>query len=124
MKNTRGIALITVLSVGAILAIFAGAFLVSMLNNYQAARVRQQAIQAEWNARAGLEHYRVEGLPAVNPETGERILYIKPGSQQNYCRVHLEATTGDVRFEGVSGRVHRSITLLGGVPDRMVLELR
>lgn len=124
MTKKRAIALVTALSVGTILCIFAAAFLVFVVNDHHAARMRQQAIQAQWNARAGLEHYLAEGhLPPVDA-SGQRRVEVVPNSDREYCLVHLEARTGNLRFEGVSGLAHRSLVLLAGNPDRVVLEPR
>lgn len=121
MKGRKGIALITALAVGALLSILAGAFLVLLVNDYQAASLRQQAIQAEWNARAGLEHYLASNeLPPRDKETGERQIVVKPG---NVCRCLRDSSTGDIRFEGVSGQARRTLVLVGGDPEKVVLEL-
>ena len=122
--DKTGIALITSLMVGALLFILAGAFLNFLVTDYHANRTRQQALQAHWNARAGLEHYlHRRELPARQSDTGKRRVYLKSSDALNYWEVKHDAKTGDLRFIGVSGQVTRTLKLLGGRPDRRVEEL-
>lgn len=124
MRGQRAIALVTSLMVGALLFILAGAFLNFLVTDYHANRTRQQALQAHWNARAGLEHYlHTREFPPREPTSGRRRVYLKPPSQVNYWEVQHDSKTGDLRFIGVSGKVTRTLKLLGGRPDRRVEEL-
>lgn len=110
----------TALAVGVLLSIFAAAFLSHLAADYHTHRTRQRAIQALWNARAGLEHYRATGqLPPVDRDTREREVPLEGAGER--CRVHLDPADGDIRFEGVSGGIHRSLILVGGDPERLVV---
>lgn len=120
-RGCDGVALMTALMVGALLAVFAAAFLALMVNDYAADRVRQRAVQAEWDARAGIERYEASGqLPPRSRRTHRREIQVVPGSSRDVCVVHLDSRTGDLRFEGISRGVCRSILLLGGNPEREV----
>lgn len=111
----------TALAVGVLLSIFAAAFLSHLVVDYHAHQVRQRAIQAVWNARAGLEHYRATGkLPPVDAETREREIPLEGEGER--CRVHLDPEDGDIRFEGISGEIHKSLILVGGDPERLVVD--
>jgi type II secretory pathway pseudopilin PulG len=50
-------ALLFTLTVGVILSILAVSLLGLYYGDYHSQRLQQQAIQAYWNARAGVEHY-------------------------------------------------------------------
>lgn len=114
--------MVTALAVATILFLFAAAFLTQLQGDHHAARVRQRATQARWNARSGLERYRATGvLPHPDPATGLRSLDLGPRER---CLVRLDGASGDICFEGVSGgSVRRTLRLVGGDPARLVWEV-
>jgi hypothetical protein len=92
--------------VGALLAILATSLVGLYFGEYSAEKTQQQAIQAYWAARAGVERYcndyRVPDPPVY--ELGN-----------DRCTVQKEAG-GDLVFTGQCGRVNRRVRLVGGNP--------
>lgn len=112
--RTAGMALLTTLMVGAVLAILALALVGLFLNDYQTAARQQRSIQAYWNARSGIEAYLQSGkLPSDGAFRW---------GKTDRCQVQAD-TSGNVIFTGQSGNVQHRITLLGGDPSR-INELR
>ena len=98
-------ALLFALSVGAILSILAVSLLSLYYGDYHSQRVQQFAIQAYWNARAGLERY---GETRQLPE--KRLYDFGPNGLDHQ----------DLIFEGRSGSVTRSFRLISGDPAQKV----
>lgn len=106
VNGKRGVALLYTLSVGVILILLS----VSLLSLYSAEvhsqTQQQQALQAYWNARSGVERYCLAR-------------WIPAGGQYNFaahgtCRV--EHTQEGLLFEGRCGRQRRCILLKNGEP--------
>jgi hypothetical protein len=117
LKN-QGIALITALTIAAVLFVLASAFLIHLREDFHAHRQRQWGVQAEWNARSSLETYRyTRTLPVRDPETSQRIFHCND-SKSEICVV--TQTDRGLRFEGVSHGVHRSLLLLGDGTGRVL----
>lgn len=75
----------------------------------------QRALQATWNARAGLEHFLQQGaVPEGN-------LALDPEDPQQSCSV-IRSPNGDLVFVGLSHGVRRQLTCLGGDPARLTEE--
>lgn len=103
----RGIALLFVFSVSVILAGLAISWLALHSNENRARERGLQAIQAYWNARAGLERYCQERrLPADGVYSFDK---------GNRCVVSREQ--GDLLFQGVSGGQSRTLRLGQGDPS-------
>ncbi|MEW6280516.1 MAG: hypothetical protein AB1758_17970 [Candidatus Eremiobacterota bacterium] len=118
MTGRRGIALVTALMVAALLAVLVGGVLLLFLPDYYAHRRQQQAIQALWNARAGMERWLALGtLPEPDLATGQRVWSVRPGSSTERCVVFWRGR--DLCFEGSSGTVRRRLVLLNRHPDRV-----
>ena len=117
--KTRAIALMTSLTIGAVLFVLASAFLIHLREDFHAHRQRQWGIQAEWNARACLETYmHTRKLPARDPATKLRTFYYPDKSHLDLCYVHQEKT--GYRFEGVSHGVRRSLFLFSDGTGRLI----
>ena len=110
MKARRGMALLFALSVGAILSILAVSLLSLYYGDYHSQRVQQFAIQAYWNARAGLERY------AETRQLPEKRLY--DFGSNGVCQVSVDHQ--DLIFEGRSGSVTRTFRLISGDPAQKV----
>lgn len=104
--RTRGIALLYTLAVGALLIVLSVSLMVLYSNEVHAQAQHQQAIQAYWNARGGLEQYAYARLL---PDSG----HYDFGSR-GQCRVYRQAS--DVVFEGSCGTQKRAILLKRGDP--------
>ena len=103
-------ALLFTMSVGVILAILAVSLISLYYGDFHSQRMQQQAIQAYWNARAGVERYcDARQLP-------DKGLYDFGASGQ--CQVTQDKQ--DLLFEGRSGAITRHIRLLAGDPARKV----
>ena len=123
-RRNHAIAIITALSLGAVLAVFGSAFFFLLADGYQASRRQQRMIQAEWNARSGYEHYLVDGtLPDKCSATGFPLLKLSSDSNQESCVMQTESGTGNIIFIGKSGLVERRLILVNGRPDMLVLDL-
>ena len=123
MRQDRGIAIATALAISTILVIFAAALLSFLANDYHASRTRQRAVQAEWNARSGLEHYLATGkLPKEDPKSKLREIVLSEKNKDESCQVRHNPETGDIEFVGVSHGTMRVILLVGGDPNRLVLK--
>lgn len=103
-------ALLFALSVGVILSILAISLLGLYYGDYHSQRVQQFAIQAYWNARAGVEHY------AESRQLPEKRLY--DFAANGVCQVKVDHQ--DLVFEGHSGSVTRTIRLISGDPAQRV----
>jgi type II secretory pathway pseudopilin PulG len=110
MPSRRGIALLTTLAVGAVLTILAVSLLTLYFNDYHSQKIQQQAIQAYWNARSGVETY----CDSRHLPTDGRYDFGAVG----LCQVTQSGT--NLVFTGQSGSVHRTITLLSGDPAQRV----
>ena len=105
-------ALLFTLSVGVILSILAVSLIGLYFGDFHSQRMQQQAIQAYWNARAGVEHYcDARQLP-------DKGLYDFGRSGQ--CQVSQDKQ--DLLFEGRSGAMTRHIRLLNADPAQRVEE--
>ena len=114
------------MSVGVILAILAVSLISLYYGDFHSQRMQQQAIQAYWNARAGVERYcDARQLPDQGPPSprdgggggwGNEGLYDFGASGQ--CQVSQDKQ--DLLFEGRSGAMKRHIRLLAGDPARKV----
>ena len=104
-----GIALITTLSVGAILTGLAIALLILYFGAYRSQRLQQQALQAYWNARSGVDRF---SLDHILPEKGSY-----DWGQSDRCTV-TRKKSGDLIFQGESGSVSRTIVLRQGDPSQ------
>ena len=92
-------ALLFTLSVGVILAILAVSLIGLYYGDFHAQRMQQQAVQAYWNARAGVEHYcDARQLP-------DKGLYDFGASGR--CQVSQDKQ--DLVFAGSSGAMTRHI---------------
>ena len=106
--KSRGIALMTALTISAILFVLASAFLVHLREDFHAHRQRQWGVQAEWNARAALETYLyTRKLPKRDAVTKLRTFHYEDPSSLDFCNVYDEQR--GLRFEGVSHGIQRSI---------------
>src|ERR1017187_9522792 len=104
-SRSRGIALLLTLVVGVVLTILATSLVGLYFGEYQAEKTQQQAIQAYWAARAGVERYCNDSrLP--NPPVYEL------GSKMGRCLVQKQPN-GDLVFEGQCGQLTRRIRLVG-----------
>ena len=97
-----------------LVTVFAMVLTVSLLGlyfgDYHAQRMQQQAVQAYWNARAGVEHYcDARQLP-------DKGLYDFGLAGQ--CQVTQD--NQDLVFVGKSGAMSRPIRLLAGDPAQRV----
>ena len=112
MKRSRlkGMALLYTLAVGAILSILAISLLGLYFGDYHAQRTQQQAIQACWNARAGVERY------CDSRQIPDKGLYDFGSTGQ--CLVTQEKQ--DLVFEGRAGTMSRHIRLISGEPAQRV----
>ncbi len=109
----RGVALLLTLTVGAVLVILATSLVGLYFNDYYSQRMQQQAVQAYWNARSGVETYcDTRSLPS-----GGRYDFGSTGS----CEVTVKDK--DLVFVGQSGMARRSLSLLDGDPARRVESL-
>lgn len=109
-RKDHGIALVTALTIAAVLFVLASAFLIHLREDYHAHRQRQWGVQAEWNARSALETYRhTRTLPAYDYDTRRRIFQCGD-SKQEFCIVTEEKQ--GIKFQGSSHGVTRSILLL------------
>jgi len=110
--GARGVALLNALLVAALLVVFTARVSSFLLVDYHAARTRQDAVQAYWNARSGMERYLATGtLPQPEPGSGLRRFFLSGNDGTQQCLVSQEKATSTLIFEGVSGRVHRRIIL-------------
>jgi hypothetical protein len=107
--HRRGIALILTLSIGAVLVILATSLVGLFFGEYHAQRSQQQAIQAYWDARSGIERY------CDNYKLPEPPVY-DLGRAGN-CKV-IKQPNGDLLFEGQCGAMIRRISLSGGDPAK------
>lgn len=112
-SQVRGVALIFTLSVGVLLVILSVSLFSLYSTEVYAEMQQQRAIQAYWNARAGLEHFCQE---RQLPTSG--VYDFQP---QGRCLVHSEGE--DLIFEGESGAQKRRIRLLRRNPARRIEEL-
>lgn len=110
--RTRGVALVFTLSVGVLLVILS----ISLFSFYSSevySEIQQQrAVQAYWNARAGLEHFcQDRRLPTAG------VYKLAAG----LCSVRSEGK--DLVFEGEANGQKRRIRLIERDPARRVEEL-
>jgi hypothetical protein len=118
----RGVALVTALVISTVLFILGSAFLVHLQEDFSAHRQRQYAVQAEWNARAGIEYFKFQRtLPKADPKTGLRTYLLDEGSTMNRCHVYQEKE--GLRFEGVCRGISRNLILLNGGGGRILRAL-
>ncbi len=101
----RGVALATVLALGALLAVLTMAVVACVLPHYRAHNFEQDQIQAYWNARAGAEAY-LAGTVHLPAEKSS----LKVGS----CTLTREP--GRLVFEGRSGRARERVVLREAQP--------
>lgn len=117
--KAQGVALVTALVIATVFFVLASAFFVHMKEDFAAHRQRQWAVQAEWNARAGIEYYYLRrALPEPEPKTGLRVYNIDEESSLNRCIVHQDPR--GLRFEGVCRGVSRSLILVEGGRGRLL----
>jgi hypothetical protein len=110
--RARGVALVFTLSVGVLLVILSLSLFSFYSSEVYSEMQQQRAIQAYWNARAGLEHFCQERrVPAGG------VYKLTSGS----CLVRSEGK--DLVFEGEVGGQKRRIRLLERDPARRVEEL-
>lgn len=108
-RRNRGVALLFTLSVGVILIILAVSLMAFYSSDAYAQGQQQQAVQAYWNARSGLERYLdSRQVPPQPYDFGP----------QGRCSVTRKGA--DVVLEGTSGGQHRTIVLLNGDPGRRI----
>ena len=109
----RGVALVFTLSVGVLLIILSLSLFSFYSSEVFSQGQQQKALQAYWNARAGLEHFCQERRV---PQGG-----IYDFRERGRCEVRSEGK--DLVFEGQSGSQKRRIRLLERDPARRVEEL-
>ena len=105
MTTRRGVALITVLGVGACLVVLIGALLSLTVTDYRWQGRRQQRLQAYWDARSGLEHERAGDA--------HQSLQVAPG---NVCERQQQAD-GSVSLRGHSGTASWQLTVSAADPQ-------
>lgn len=108
----RGVALVFTLSVGVLLVILSISLFSFYSGEVYSEMQQQRAIQAYWNARAGLEHFCQERRV---PASGFYAL------AKGRCTVRSEGK--DLVFEGEADGQKRRIRLLERDPARRVEEL-
>ena len=73
LSDRRGVALVFTLSVGVLLIVLSISLFSFYSSEVYSQGQQQKAIQAYWNARAGLEHFCLERrVPASGPQRWER----------------------------------------------------
>lgn len=113
LLHRRGVALVFTLSVGVLLIILSLSLFSFYSTEVYSQGQQQKAVQAYWNARAGLEHFCLERRV---PSNG---LY--DFHERGQCSVRSEGK--DLVFEGQFGSQKRRILLLERDPSRRVEEL-
>ena len=108
----RGVALVFTLSVGVLLVILSLSLFSFYSNEVYAQGQQQKAIQAYWNARAGLEHFCQERRV---PGGG-----VYDFHELGRCAVSVQGK--DLVFEGQAGSQKRHIRLLQRNPAHRVEE--
>ena len=111
--NHRGVALLYTLSVGVLLILLSVSLLTLYSSDSYSQGQQQQALQAYWNARAGLEHFCDQ---RQLPSGGSYDF-------QDRGRCTVKAEGKDLVFEGQSGKQKRRIRLLERDPARKIEEL-
>ena len=111
-RNHRGVALLFTLSVGVLLIILSVSLLTLYSSDAYSQGQQQQALQAYWNARAGLEHFCDQ---RQLPSGGSYDF-------QDRGRCTVQAEGKDLVFEGSYGKQKRRIRLLERDPARRVEE--
>ena len=109
----RGVALVFTLSVGVLLIILSLSLFSFYSSEVFSQGQQQKALQAYWNARAGLEHFCQERRV---PQSGTYDF-----RDRGRCEVRSDGK--DLVFEGQSGSQKRRIRLLERDPARRVEEL-
>lgn len=105
MMKPRGVALITVLGVGACLVILIAALLSLTVIDYRWEGRRQQRLQAYWDARSGLEHERAgDSSPTLTLNSNNR------------CERH-QSVEGSVTLRGHAGMAGWQLTVSASDPQ-------
>lgn len=111
--KSRGVALVFTLSVGVLLIILSLSLFSFYSSEVYSQGQQQKAVQAYWNARAGLEHFCQERrVPAGG---------VYDFRERGRCEVRSDGK--DLVFEGSFGSQKRCIRLLDRDPARRVEEL-
>ena len=113
LLHKRGVALVFALSVGVLLVILSLSLFSFYSTEVYSQGQQQKALQAYWNARAGLEHFCQDRHV---PGSGVYEL-----GASGRCVVRSEGK--DLVFQGESGAQKRRIRLLERDPARRVEEL-
>lgn len=113
LSDRRGVALVFTLSVGVLLIVLSISLFSFYSSEVYSQGQQQKAIQAYWNARAGLEHFCLERRV---PASG-----VYDFRERGRCEVRSDGK--DLVFEGVAAGQKRRIRLLERDPARRVEEL-
>lgn len=91
----RGVALVTVLSLGVLLLVLTTAVFAFVYPHYRAHRLEQQRVQAYWNARSGLESYLAGSFGSI--QSGKIVTF--PGGTVSRAgnRLVFEGQAGSAR---------------------------
>lgn len=112
-SKQRGVALVFTLSVGVLLIILSLSLFSFYSSEVYSQGQQQKALQAYWNARAGLEHFcQDRRVPASG---------VYDFRERGRCEVRSDGK--DLIFEGQSGAQKRRIRLLERDPARRVESL-
>lgn len=111
-QRKRGVALLFTLSVGVLLIVLSVSLLTLYSSDAYSQGQQQQALQAYWNARAGVEHF------CDQRQLPEGSTYDFAG--RGRCVVSVEGK--DLVFEGQYGKQKRRIRLLERDPSKKVEE--
>ncbi|ODT58560.1 hypothetical protein ABS71_18855 [bacterium SCN 62-11] len=109
----RGVALVFTLSVGVLLVVLSISLFSFYSSEVYSQGQQQKAVQAYWNARAGLEHFCQERQV---PSSG-----FYDFRERGRCDVRSQGK--DLVFEGLSGSQKRRIRLIERDPARRLEEL-
>lgn len=112
-RKGRGVALVFTLTVGVLLIILSLSLFSFYSSEVYSQNQQQKALQAYWNARAGLEHF------CQDRRVPSGALY--DFGERGRCEVRSEGK--DLIFEGLAGSQKRRIRLLERDPARRVEEL-
>lgn len=113
LSKRRGVALVFTLSVGVLLIILSLSLFSFYSSEVYSQGQQQKALQAYWNARAGLEHFcQDRRVPAGG---------FYDFHERGRCEVRSDGK--DLVFEGESGSQKRCIRLLERDPARRVESL-
>ena len=114
--GARGVALLNALLVAALLVVFTAGVSSFLLVDYHAARTRQDAVQAYWNARSGMERCSPFELTPTMGKEGRwfgrvRFRITQAGLRRQSSRYHV----GDTRLTRLGAFLYRAS--LDGLPQ-------